>query len=79
MFDRAGALFGWGLIAAGLMILLSPLSVCVYFAVRDGVFAATPIDFLLLALLAFLGGTVASLGASHLRVRLPQPLAAPGP
>ncbi len=76
---RSRSLFGWGLIAAGLMISFSPLSVYVYFAVRDGVFPATPMDFLSLALRAFLGGILASFGASYIRVRLPQPRAAPGP
>ena len=51
-------LFGWGVIGTGLMVLVSPLSVYLYFALRDGTFPVTPMDLLVLALLAFLGGAV---------------------
>ena len=74
--QRSRTLFGWGMITTGLMILLSPLSVYLYYAIRDGLFLATPGDLLLIALLAFLGGTVASLGASLVRVSVLRPSAA---
>lgn len=74
---RSQSLFGWGMIAVGLMVLATPLTVYLYYAVRDGAVAATPFDLLLLSILAFLGGAVASLGAAYLRT--PKARAAPAP
>lgn len=71
--------FGWGVIVAGLMVLATPEAVYLYFAFRDGVFQATPVDLLLLGMSGFLGGAIAYVGTSYLRERSPRTSPAPGP
>ncbi len=67
-------IFGWGLVVAGLMTLISPLAVYLNNAIQYGITSMGPTDLLVLSSLSCLGGAVVSLGFRYVAT----PSASPG-
>jgi len=64
-------LLSWGVVAAGIMTIVTPLTYYVSETLRLGVFEAHVQDFLILAALSALGGGIITIGT--LRFRNPKP------
>ncbi len=68
-----------GIIGLGLMALATPLVVHIAEALREGgSLSVSPVDFLLIGILSFLGGGITSVGVRRLGARTPAPSPAQG-